>query len=147
MYNILRLFCENLKAIEVKLTEIYTCKSPPCGEDCGRNDQLPDNLWNFKRVFLTLRFFEAGELCSSQSTEPILLKFCTLFLYINYEVTLSSFFFFNFNLFLNNKISDFFDEKSVFWLPSLVKNWKINKKKLDSVTWGNLSSNYINLVF
>ena len=29
MYNILRLFCENLKAIEVKLTEIYTCKSPP----------------------------------------------------------------------------------------------------------------------
>ena len=30
MYNILRLFCENLKAIEVKLTEIYsyTCKSP-----------------------------------------------------------------------------------------------------------------------
>ena len=44
MYNILRLFCENLKAIEVKLTEIYTCKSPPYGEDCGRNDQLPDNL-------------------------------------------------------------------------------------------------------
>ena len=91
---ILRLFCENLKAIEVKLTEIYTCTSPPYGEDCGRNDQLPDNLWNFKRVFLTLRFFEAGELCSSKSTEPILLKFCTLFLYINYEVTLSSFFFF-----------------------------------------------------
>ena len=29
MYNILRLFCDNLKAIEVKLTEIYTCKSPP----------------------------------------------------------------------------------------------------------------------
>ena len=24
MYNILRLFCENLKAIEVKLMEIYT---------------------------------------------------------------------------------------------------------------------------
>ena len=44
MYNILRLFCENLKAIEVKLTEIYTFKSPPDGEDCGRNDQLPDNL-------------------------------------------------------------------------------------------------------
>ena len=44
MYNILRLFCENLKAIEVKLTEIYTCKSPPYREDCGRNDQLPDNL-------------------------------------------------------------------------------------------------------
>ena len=146
MYNILRLFCENLKAIGVKLTEIYTCKSPPYGEDYGRNDQLPDNLWNFKRVFLTLRFFEAGELCSSKSTGPILLKFCTLFLYINYEVTLSSFFFFNFNLFLNNKISDFFYEKSVFWLPSLVKNWKINKKKLDSVTWGNLSSNDINLV-
>ena len=84
MYNTLRLFCENLKAIEVKLTEIYTCKSPPY-----------------------------GELCSSKSTEPILLKFCTLFLFINYEVTLSSFFF-HFNLFLNNKISDFFDEKSVF---------------------------------
>ena len=94
MYNILRLFCENLKAIEVKLTEIYTCKFPPYGEDCGRNGQLPDNLWNFKRVFLTLRFFEAGELCSSKSTEPILLKFCTLVLYKNYEVTLSSFFFF-----------------------------------------------------
>ena len=44
MYNILRSFCENLKAIEVKLTEIYTCKSPPYGEDCGRDDQLPDNL-------------------------------------------------------------------------------------------------------
>ena len=44
MYNILRLFCENLKAIEVKLTEIYTCNSPPYGEDCDRNDQLPDNL-------------------------------------------------------------------------------------------------------
>ena len=129
MYNILRLFCENLKAIEVKLTEIYTCKSPSYGEDCGRNDQLPNNLWNFKRVFLTLRFFEAGELCSSKSIEPILLKFCTLFLYINYEVTLLSFFFFfNFNLLLNNKISDFFNEKSVFLLPSLVKNWKINKK-------------------
>ena len=122
MYNILRLFCENLKAIEVNLTKIYTCTSPPYGEDCGRNDHLPDNVWTFKRVFLTLRFFEAGELCSSKSTEPILLKFCTLFLYIN-------FFFINFNLFLNNKISDFFDEKSVFWLPSLVKNWKINKKK------------------
>ena len=94
MYNILRLFCENLKEIEVNLTEIYTCKSPPYGEDCGRNDQLPDNLWNFKRVLLTLRFFEAGELCSSKSTEPILLKFCTLFLYINYELRLSSFFFF-----------------------------------------------------
>ena len=39
MYNILRFFCENLKAIEVKLTEIYTCKSPPYGEDCGRNDR------------------------------------------------------------------------------------------------------------
>ena len=129
MYNILRLFCENLKVIEAKLTEIYTCTSPPYGEDCGSNDQLPDNLWNFKRVFLTLRFFEAGELCNSKSTEPILLKFCTLFLYINYEVALSSFFFLNYNLFLNNKISDFFDEKSVLWLPSLVKNWKINKKK------------------
>ena len=44
MYNILRLFCKNLKAIEVKLTEIYTCTSPSYGEDCGRNDQLPDNL-------------------------------------------------------------------------------------------------------
>ena len=39
MYNILRLFCENLKAIKVKLTEIHTCKSPPYGEDCGRNDR------------------------------------------------------------------------------------------------------------
>ena len=40
MYNILRLFCENLKAIKVKLTEIYTCTSPPYGEDCGRNDLI-----------------------------------------------------------------------------------------------------------
>ena len=29
MYNILRLFCENFKSIKVRLTEIYTCKSPP----------------------------------------------------------------------------------------------------------------------
>ena len=37
-------FTHCTKAIEVKLTEIYTCTSPPYGEDCGRNDQLPDNL-------------------------------------------------------------------------------------------------------
>ena len=29
LYDILRLFCQNLKSIGVKLTEIWSCKSPP----------------------------------------------------------------------------------------------------------------------
>ena len=69
----------------------------------------------FKRVFLILSFFKVGEPYSSKSTAPILLKFYTLFLHIKYEVMLSSFLiFYNYNLFHNNKISDFLNEKSVF---------------------------------
>ena len=47
----------------------------------------------FKRVFFALNFFRVAELSSSKSAEPILLKFYKLFLYIKYEVRLSSFFF------------------------------------------------------
>ena len=38
------------------------------------------------------------------------------------------FIFYNYNLFYNKKISDFLNEKSVFWVLSITKNWKINKK-------------------
>ena len=48
----------------------------------------------FKGVFLALSFFKVGELSGSKSTAPILLKFYTIFPYLNYEVTLSSFFLF-----------------------------------------------------
>ena len=86
MYDIFRLLCENLKSIGVKLTEIWSCKSPPLRSDL-------DLQRTFKRVFLALSFFRVGELSSPKSTALILLKFYTLFLYMNYEVTLSSFFF------------------------------------------------------
>ena len=86
MYNILRLLCEHLKSIGVKLTEIWSCKSPPLRSDFELQR-------TFKSVFLALSFFRVSELSSSKSTAQILLDFYTLFLHINYEVTLSSFFF------------------------------------------------------
>ena len=90
MYDILILFCENLKSIGVKLTEIWSCKSPPLLSDFELQR-------TFKRVFLALSFFRVGELSSSKSNAPILLTFYTLFLYINFEVTLSDFFHFLFS--------------------------------------------------
>ena len=110
-----------MKCIGVKPTEIWSCKSPSLRSSV-------EIFETFERVFLTLSFFKVGELYSSKSTAPILLKFDTLFLHINYEVTLSIFFD-NYNFFYNNKISDYFNEKSVFWLLSVTKNLKINKKK------------------
>ena len=86
MYDILRLFCENLKSIGVKLTEIWSCKSPPLRSDFELQR-------TFKHVFLALSFFRVNELSSSKSTAPNLLKFYTLFLYINYYGV-----FLNFNL-------------------------------------------------
>ena len=93
MYNILRLFCENLKAIEVKLTEIYTCKSPPTVRTAAATTSYLITCKTLN-VFFSHFAFSKPVNSSSKSTELILLKFCTLFLYINYEVTLSSFFFF-----------------------------------------------------
>ena len=87
MDKILRLFCGNLKSIGVKLTEIWSCKSPPLRPDFELQR-------TFKRVFLALSFFKVGELSSSKSTAPVPLRSYILFLYINYEVMLSSFFFF-----------------------------------------------------
>ena len=66
MYDILRLFCENLKSIGVKLTEIWSCKSPLIRS----NFELQRT---FKRVFLALSFFRVGEFSSSKSTAPNLL--------------------------------------------------------------------------
>ena len=86
MYDILRLFYENLQSIGVRLTEIWSCKSPPVRSDFELQR-------TFKRVFLALSFVRVGEFSSLKATAPILLKYYKLFLYINYKVTLSSFFF------------------------------------------------------
>ena len=74
MYHILRLFCKNLKSIGVKLTEIWSCKSPSLQFDFELQR-------TFKRVFLALSFFRVGELSSSKSTAPNLLKFYTHFFF------------------------------------------------------------------
>ena len=65
MYDILRLFCENLQSIGVKLTEIWSCKSPALRFDFELQR-------TFKRVFLALIFSRVGELSSSKSTATIL---------------------------------------------------------------------------
>ena len=71
MYDMLRLFCENLKSIGVKMTEIWSCKSPPLRSDFELQR-------TFKRVFSHLAFSESvNSLAEIYCTNPfkILLTF------------------------------------------------------------------------
>ena len=119
-----------MKSIGVKLRKVWSCKSPSLRSSV-------EIFETFKRVFLTLGFFKVDELCSSKSTAPILLKFDTLFLHINYEVMLSIFFiFYNFNLFYNKKISDFLKWKiGILTSKCYQKLKKSIKKKHRNVTF------------
>lgn len=100
-------------------------------------------------VFPKTHFFKVGANHNFKTTESILLKFLPLLANIIDEVTLESFFQICLNFyFLNNKLADFFPQKSRFSLQSVPKNLKIETSiNPPSVTWEKCLSNERTLIF